>query len=82
MMTDISAAPVGGSVGEPVTVEYAVQCVDGSIDPEVDHDATSLDGACDEAGYLDSPTVNRPAPKFCGPHTVVQRQVGPWVPVS
>lgn len=64
------------------TVEYAVRCADGSIDFEADHDKTSLDGACDEAVYLDSPTVNRPLPKFCGPHRVVRRSVGPWVEVE
>ena len=64
------------------TIEYAVQCADGSIDPEAEHDATSLDGACDEATYLNGPAVNRPLPKFCGPHRVVQRSVTAWVPLD
>ena len=64
------------------TVEYGVQCADGGIDFEADHDKTSLDGACDEAVYLDGPILGRPLGKFCGPHRVVQRVVSVWRPVE
>lgn len=61
------------------TVEYAVQCENGCIDPEPDHDATDYDDTLDAAAFLDAPAVNRPLGKFCGPHSVVERFVSPWV---
>lgn len=59
---------------DTATTEWAVMCQDGSIDPESAHDPDDPDDAADAASWLDDDRG-----KFCGPHRVVSRSVGPWV---